>query len=164
MESPDIDKLLGEIREQVRLRRISGDYPPGLEEQLEREFQGIVNRERRDWTAVRDQLERRTSSLTQAFGAITGVTDVNSRFPGGSLVHRAVRKLVRRQTQGLANQIQLASQELVELVRVIAELQMAQEDADRRLVIHLSKNVMERLAVIDHLAIVVRDLERRVGN
>lgn len=80
------------------------------------------------------------------------------------MVHRAVRKLVRRQTQGLANQIQLASQELVELVRVIAELQMAQEDADRRLVIHLSKNVMERLAVIDHLAIVVRDLERRVGN
>lgn len=161
MEKPDIEKLLSEIREQVRVRRIAGDYPPGLEQQLEAEFRGIINRERRDSTTVREQLIEHSNKTTEAFERISGVTPIQSRFPGGSLFHRAIRKVTARQTRGLANQIREATSELANLVNLIVDLQLAQEEADRRLVIHLSKSVIDRLAVVDHLAIVVRELERR---
>lgn len=164
MDAPDIDNLLAEIREQVRIRRIAGDYPPGLEQELEAEFRGLVDRERRDWTSVRKQLIEQTAKVQDAFNQVNGVTAVQSRMPGVSLFHRAIRKLTARQTMGLANQIRHASDELVGLVTVISELQIAQEDADRRLVAHLSKSVLDRLAVVDHLAIIVRDLERRLEN
>ena len=162
METPDVDSLLANIREQVRLRRLNGDYPPGLEEELEAEFRGIVNQERRDWSGVRRRLEERVDAVHRAFGEVNGLGPTQSRIPGGSLLHRLVRKTVARQTTSLAFQVRHASAELVELVSLIAELQMSQEDADRRLVAHLSKSVLDRLAVVDHLAILVRDLERRV--
>ena len=42
MASIDMNAILNEIRENVRLRRIAGEYPPGLENQLEQEFELIM--------------------------------------------------------------------------------------------------------------------------
>ena len=163
MDTPDIENLLKDIREQVRIRRIAGDYPPGLEQELEFEFRGVVDRERRDWTSIRHQLAERSNRVIEAFAQIDGITTTQSRIPGGRIYHSLTRKLFGRQTRGLADQIRGASTELVALVRLIADLQMAQEEADRRLVMHLSKSVLDRLAVVDHLAIVMREIERRTG-
>lgn len=163
MDTPDIEKLLEEIREQVRIRRIAGEYPPGLEQELEIEFKGVVDRERRNWSEVRDQLSERSGRVIEAFAQIDGITTTESRVPGGTIFHGLIRKLFGRQTRCLADQVRRASSELVELVRLIADLQMAQEEADRRLVMHLSKSVLDRLAVVDHLAIVVREIERRTS-
>lgn len=162
MNSPDIDALLAEIREHVRLRRIAGDYPPGLEQELEAEFRGVVDRERRDWTSIQTKLREQTEGLARSLDNITGTTDIQSRIPGGAFFHRVVRRIIGRQTRGLAAQFRHAAEEMAVLITTVSESQQAQEDADRRLVMHLSKAVMERLAVVDHLAIIVRDLERRL--
>lgn len=162
MNSPDIDAILDEVREHVRLRRIAGDYPPGLEQELEAEFRGVVDRERRDWTSIQTKLREQTDGLVKSLDNITGVTDIQSRIPGGTIFHGVVRRIIGRQTRGLATQFRHAAEEMTALVVTISELQQSQEDADRRLVMHLSKTVMERLAVVDHLTIIVRDLERRL--
>lgn len=39
-----MDELLKIIRETVREKRVEGLYPPGLEEELEREFAEVVSR------------------------------------------------------------------------------------------------------------------------
>lgn len=158
----DIDQVLSDIRTRVAERRKNGDYPPGLELQLEAEFRGVVNRERRDWNASRSRLARQMDRVSEAFLCVTGIASVESRIPGGSFAHRFIAKLTGRQVQGIAAQIRTASTELVELVRIIAELQQAQEDADRRLVAHLAKSTLDHLATIDHLAILVSELERRI--
>ena len=162
MAAADIDQLLSEIRTQVEERRRNGDYPPGLELQLEAEFRGVVNRERRDWNAARIRMVEQMERTSNAFSNVTGITSTESRIPGGSFLHRLIARLTGRQVQGVATQIRTASCELVDLVRIIADLQQAQENADRRLVDHLTKSTLDHLAIVDHLAILVTELERRV--
>jgi hypothetical protein len=164
VDSSDIDQLLAEIRTRVAERRKKGDYPPGLEIQLESEFRGIVDRERRDWNASQRRLTEQMTRVSEAFACVTGIVSAESRILGGSFFHRLIARLTGRQVQGVAAQVRTASTELVELVRFIADLQQAQEDADRRLVIHLTKSTLDHLAIVDHLAILVTEIERRVDN
>ena len=107
-----------------------------------------------------EQMER----TSNAFSNVTGITSTESRIPGGSFLHRLIARLTGRQVQGVATQIRTASCELVDLVRIIADLQQAQENADRRLVNHLTKSTLDHLAIVDHLAILVTELERRVDS
>ena len=162
MVKPDIDQLLGDIRERVAQRREAGDYPPGLEQQLEAEFRGLVDRERRHWYATADRLTQQMAVVSTAYSRVNGVTDTVSRLPFGSLFHRFVQKIIGRQVRGLAGQISVASTEMVTLIGLVTQLQLAQEDADRRLVAHLAKTTLSHLAVVDHLAILVTDIERRL--
>lgn len=162
MEKPDIDQLLGDIRAHVAQRRLQGDYPPGLERQLEAEFMGLVDRERRDWYLTTDRLSAQMARVSDAYSQIDGATETGSRIPLGFVFHRLVRRIIGRQVRGLAGQVNIASTEMVELIRMVVELQIAQDDADRRLVAHLAKTTLDHLAVVDHLAILVTELERRL--
>jgi hypothetical protein len=47
-------------------------------------------------------------------------------------------------------------------LRLLAEHAIQQENADKRLVTELSRHVLDRLAVIDHLAIIVQELDSRI--
>ena len=161
MTSPDIEMLLVQIRNRVAQRRLAGDYPPGLEQELEAEFRGVVDRERRDWYATTRRLEAQEQAVMNALARLDGLTGTQSRVPGGSLVHRLIRRLIGRQVLGLAAQVRSVGDETVALLRMVVELQKAQEDADRRLVAHLAKSTVDRLAVVDHLAVMLTDLEKR---
>lgn len=161
VSKPNVDNLLADIRKLVAERRQRGDYPAGLEQELEAEFRGVVDRERRDWVATTRRLEVQQRLVAESLSRLTGVTDTQSRFPGGSAVHLLIRRLIGRQVRGLAAQVRDASEQVAVLVSMVAELQKSQEDADRRLVAHLAKNTLDRMAVVDHLAIVMTDLEKR---
>jgi hypothetical protein len=158
-----IAELLQQIRSQVEERRAAGLYPPGLEQQLEREFAEIIRSTNHRYFAY-EELQFHLKQLEDAFVRLSGQTSTGSQFPGVSLVHRLVRKLISRQILGLAAQVRDVESQVVTVLNLMGEFAKAQQSADNRVVRELSQHVLDRVAVVDHLAILTTELEARVRN
>ena len=163
MTSFDINVILNEIRENVRVRRAAGLYPPGLEQQLEREFAEILSSTNRRYFASKN-LQEQLRLLEDAFGRLSGQISPRSRIPGVSLVHRIIGKLAKRQVLGLTAQIRDVESIVVAVLKMLGEFAESQEAADNRIVRELSQHVLDRVAVVDHLAILTTELEARIRN
>ena len=161
MEQVDVALLLTGIKEQIASKRLSGEYPPGLEQQLEREFAEIMSSTNRRYFASKD-LKVQLRHLEDAFGRLSGQISPQSRIPGMSLVHRLVGKLTKRQVLGLTAQIRDVESLVVIVLKMLGEFAESQEAADSRVVRELSQHVLDRVAVVDHLAILTTELEARV--
>jgi hypothetical protein len=156
-----MDELLGQIRNQVELRRASGLYPPGLEQQLEREFAEIMSSTNRRYFASKD-LTTQITHLESALERLSGRTPSRSRVPGLSLVHRVVEKLTKRQVLGLTAQVRDVESLVIVVLKMLGEFAESQETADSRVVRELSQHVLDRVSVVDHLAILTTELEARI--
>jgi len=158
-----IAELLQQIRSQIDVRRSAGLYPPGLEQQLEREFAQIMSSTNRRYFASKD-LQVQLRLLEDAFGRLSGQISPRSRIPGLSLMHRLVGKLTKRQVLGLTAQVRDVESLIVVVLKMLGEFAESQEAADSRVVRELSQHVLDRVAVVDHLAILTTELEERVRN
>ena len=156
-------ELMQQIRDQIEVRRAAGLYPPGLEQQLEREFAEIMSSTNRRYFASRD-LQAQVRHLEDAFGRLSGQISPRSRIPGLSLVHRLVGKVTKRQILGLTEQIRDVESIVVVVLKMLGDFAESQEEADSRVVRELSQHVLDRVAVVDHLAILITELEARVRN
>ena len=156
-------ELLKQIREQIDERRSDGLYPPGLEQQLEREFAEIMTSTNRRYFASKD-LQVQLQDLEDAFGRLSGHISTQSRIPGMSVVHRLLGKLTKRQVLGLTAQVRDVESLVVIVLKMLGEFAESQEAADSRVVRELSQHVLDRIAVVDHLAILTTELEARVRN
>ena len=145
VESTDIvEAALSRIRERILERRASGDYPPGLEDELDRHYR-----------QVSDSLHGTSPSLRSAAAAAQLVgsrrfaaerISYQSRIPGGGAIHRAVGKATIRQTHGLLQQMQ-------EFSVVTQEALEASLAALRESVVHTHPQLEQRLAYLaDKLA------------
>lgn len=162
LKQVDIEQVLAEIRDDVAKKRSEGSYPPGLENELAAEFQTILSYTKRGITDRNLEISRLAIEIRQNSHGITGLTPAHSRIPGMSVIHRIIRRLVARQTMGLAAQVRASEENKVRLLEILAEQSKSHEDADQRLVTSLSKHVLDRVAVIDHLAILVTELEAKI--
>ena len=162
MKQFDIDKVLAEIRDDVARKRAEGKFPPGLEQELEAEFQTILSFTQRGVIDRTAEIVALSNTIRHSTSEISGLTPTTSRIPGLSLIHRIIRRLVARQTMGLAAQVRASEESKVRLLELLAVQSKAHEDADQRLVESLSKHVLDRVAVIDHLAILVTELETKI--
>ena len=156
-----ISELLQRIHSQIEERRAAGLYPPGLEQQLENEFAEIMSSTNRRYFASND-LQVQLRHLEEAFGRLSGHTSTDSKIPGVSLVHRLFRKLTKRQVLGLTAQVRDVESLIVVVLKMLGEFAESQEAADSRVVRELSQHVLDRVAVVDHLAILTTELEARV--
>jgi hypothetical protein len=163
MEGLDITLLLGKIRSQVVERRAAGLYPPGLEQQLEREFAEIMSSTNRRYFAS-NVLQVQLRHLEEAFVRLSGQISTQSRIPGISLMHRLLGKMTKRQVLGLTAQIRDVESLVIIVLKMLGEFAESQEAADSRVVRELSQHVLDRVAVVDHLAILTTELEARVRN
>jgi len=150
------------IREDVAKKRAAGMYPVGLEEELEAEFRSILAHGRRGVADRNTEVVRLLGEIHQALSEINGLTAAESRIPGLSLVHRVIRRLIARQTMGLASQVRSLEEAQLKLLRILVDQGRVMEDADTSLAAGLSKHVMDRVAVIDHLSVLVTELEARI--
>lgn len=108
----DLDALLTQIRQRAEERRQAGEYPPGLEHDLDVHFRHIVeHRPVRDLDSLHAAMADFESRLTFDPAGIP----VGSRMPGGELLHRTVSKVITRQAGWLAQQLQ----DFAESVRVV---------------------------------------------
>jgi SAM-dependent methyltransferase len=104
LATPDIDDLVARLRERVAARREAGAYPAGLEEEMTAHFRRILHQRRRSQTMpdLDEAIREVRSSLPLEATRIPAV----SGLPGGEVFHRTVARLVRRQTEGVLQQVQ----------------------------------------------------------
>ena len=159
--SVHISDLLERIRNRVEEGRAAGIYPPGLEQQLEHEFAQIMSSTNRRYFASKE-LHTQIDHLEAALNRLSGYTAPHSRIPGVSLIHRLVGKLTRRQVLGLTAQVRDVESLVIVVLKMLGEFAESQEAADSRVVRELSQHVLDRVAVVDHLAILSTELEARI--
>lgn len=162
MEEIDIDDIIHQLQRTVETRRLSGDYPLGLEEQLEAEFDLIMAAVQRREVDT-GGLEQILVAVRTALAAIGTAPPDSSRVPGGSIVHRSSGRLVRRHTSQLADELRRFGDGVAGALDEIRALVEAQRSADQRQLVEVLASLHDRLAVIDHLAASVVDIERRLG-
>jgi hypothetical protein len=160
--SVEFDSLLDRIQERVRARRASGEYPIGLEAQLEAEFDAIlraVTRPEVDTAALAD----RVSAVGQHAHAVASSPPMDSRLPGGSLVHAAAARVVQRHTNQLVDGVRALGASVHDALAEVVRVLDAQRDADQRQLKEVVGAVFDRLATLDHLVEAVAELEARLN-
>lgn len=156
-----VEEIVKVLQDRVAERRAAGDYPVGLEAELEAEFKAILEMTHRgkDHIAALDAGLVRLRDLNSK---VTGRTPVRSRIPGGKLFHRMTERLARRQVQGLANQVRGAQDETLRLLEQVVRQLEEQRLSDERLMNKMANSIMDRIAVIDQLAVAVVEIERQL--
>ena len=161
MDKIDVDEIVMSLQQRVAKRRASVDYPPGLEAQLESEFALIMAAVHRPEMTTRPLDDRIRTLLTSvhSVGAEPGAT---SRLPGGGIVHRTSGRLVRRHTTMLADEVRRIGADTASALDEVRALIEHHRAADERQLLDVVGSIYDRIAVLDHLADVVLDLEQRI--
>lgn len=157
----EIEGIVESLRQKVEARRQQGDYPFGLEAELEAEFDGILAAMRRrelNTTALSDRVDLLRGAVDQ----VTGLTPTGSRIPGGGAVHKVAGRLVSRHTNGLAAGVRAAGHEAVGALVEVVSLFESQQSADERQLAEVVAAVIDRLAVIDQMVSAINEIERRL--
>jgi hypothetical protein len=159
--SDTTEGLITELQKRVRERRAAGDYPAGLEAQLQEEFKNILETTHRGHRDI-NHLESRMHMVRESITRIQGVAGVKSRIPGGSLFHRVIRRLVRRHVSQLGNETRIALKRIESVLQEFETLIKQQQSNDERLLNQTLSGVLDKLAVVDSLSEMVVELESRV--
>lgn len=155
------EEILAELQRRVEQRRQEGKYPPGLEQQLEAEFEAILEVVHRGEDEI-DHIAHLIGVLRSELLSLNGLITPQSRIPFGRTFHRIVGRLVGRQTRGVAQQAQVALQRQLDLVELVQKQLRSQRDADMRVLHQLEIAMRDRLMMVDALAEAVLELERKV--
>ena len=161
MSNSSADGLILELQKRVRERRAAGDYPLGLEAQLEEEFKNILETTHRGHRSI-NHLEVRMHMLRESISHIHGMGGVKSRIPAGSFFHRIIRRLVRRHISQLAKETREALSRVEFVLEEFETLIKQQQSQDERLLNQTLSGVLDKLAVVDTLSEIVVELESRV--
>jgi hypothetical protein len=115
----DLDGALERMRARVEERRRSGDYPPGLEEELARHFEQIAGGKRAgEGLTIREQLEREVHLPVVDTERLA--TAASSFVPGGPRVQGMVARLLQRQAAGILGQVAALTSNLWRGLEVVA--------------------------------------------
>lgn len=135
-DTPDIDELLTQLRVRVAARRRSGEYPAGLEEEMTAHFRRILH-QRRVLRALPD-IEGVVRAVAEALPLSPGKIPLESGIPGGGVMHKAVARLVGRQTTGVLQQVQGFAQPVQ---AALEALKLAIEELNRTLQVDVAHSL-----------------------
>jgi hypothetical protein len=158
----EVDAVIAALRQRIVERRLAGDYPVGLEQQLESEFHGMmraIDRHEIDTSRLGDLADGVRATAHDV--RVVGATD--SRVPGGSAAHGAVGRVVQRHVQPVAESVRQLSTSVADALAETRRLFEAQSAADERQLLDAVAGVLDRLAVLDHLVEITQELEERVA-
>ena len=111
----DVDDLVAALKARVAERRRNGAYPAGLESELDSHFQRIVTHRAEPYDF--EQLRAKMGDLDHALGFSPANINYESSLPGGPALHRAVSKVVSRQTQGILEQVHRFGESVRDVLR-----------------------------------------------
>ena len=111
----DLDEVLERIRDSVQERRDAGDYPPGLEQQLDRHYHHILKGFDAEVEAI-TALRLAVANLRAQSEFDLSRIDTWSRNPIKRFLHRVMGKLTIRQTRGVLDQYKRHSDALDEVL------------------------------------------------
>ncbi len=118
-QAPDLEQLLATLRDRVEQRRAKGEYPPGLEADLDGHFLRLTGDRPPTPAFVLAELDGALDDLDH-FEYRRDAISTSSRLPGGSTMHRAIAKGVGRQIQGVFEQTQDQSRRVVRAMALLA--------------------------------------------
>lgn len=161
---PSLEQLLVTLRERVEQRRQSGQYPPGLEAEMESHFQRITGRPPTP-AFVLAELEQAVAELGR-FEYVRDPLPLHSRVPGGAAMHKIVAKGVSRQIQGVLQQTQAQSRAVARTIALMSTAtNLLAETYDKRVLQQLD-DLQVRLAEenrrVQELLVQVSDIAARV--
>lgn len=161
MNDISVDDLVAQLQERVVARRAAGDYPPGLEQQLEAHFTQML-RQLHEKHSATEVLGLKIGHVGAVLSRLNVEVGNESSIPGVGAVHGMAGAMIRRHTQHVVGQVGSVGNAIQEaLVEVRAVLEQQRHSDDREISMMLSA-VMDRLAVVDHLAELVVDFEDRL--
>lgn len=157
----NVDDVVGALEQRIIERRRLGQYPIGLEAELEFEFDTILAamRRRELSTAV---LAGRVEALRGSVQGVIGTAAADSRVPGGTVIHRVAGRVVGRHTNQLADHVRRIGQESVGVLTEVVRLFEAQRGADERQLNEVIAAVFDRLVVVDEMVTSIGEIERRL--
>lgn len=161
MQEIDVGELVTSIKERVAARRAAGDYPAGLEHQLEAEFDGILRATHRDEVDL-TALRKRTAEVGDAAASVTDHSHLSSRVAGGTALHAAVARLVKRHVNELTKTTRDLGSAVHSSLEEVERVLVASRTADERQLLDVIGAVMDRLAVLDHVVTTLGALEQRI--
>jgi hypothetical protein len=162
LDSDELEAVVADLRSDVARRRAAGEYPPGLEAQLEAEFEAIMRAVHRPEVDTSGILLA-VAAVADSARALGAPPATSSRVPGGSAVHDATARLVRRHTVQLAQEVRRLGDDVSAALAAVAVTLDQQRSADERQLKEVVASLLDRVAIIDHLADAVLELEGRVG-
>jgi hypothetical protein len=161
MNADDVDGIVDELQSRVHARRLAGDYPLGLEQQLEAHFSAMLD-------LLHDQ-ESNTATLSSnidrvgaAIGSLNSTVGTSSRVPGGKVVHEAVAAMIQRHTQQVVGQVGTLGSAVHDSLIEVRDVLDRQRHSDDRNITEVLSAVMDRLAVVDHLSELLLGLSDRL--
>lgn len=153
----DVDELAALLRRRVEERRAAGQYPDGMEAQMEAEFAAIMDqvRSHRSGTMPLVELQDRISARGPVAHGVA---------PSGAkgLVVAGVDRLVAHAVRPIEAELGQVRADLVDAIAVMRQLVDVQRGADERLLNDVLGAVLDRLSALDHLSATVADLESRI--
>jgi SAM-dependent methyltransferase len=147
--TPDIDELVARLRVRVEARRRSGAYPATLEDEMTAHFRRILH-QRRELRPLPD-VQEAVRAAGQALPLQASRIPVTSGLPGGEVIHKAVARIVGRQTQGVIQQVQAFAQPVQAALEALA---MAVSELNRTVQADVAQSfdaLYERQAVQERL-------------
>ncbi len=133
------------LHERVEHRRREGEYPPGLEADLDRHFESLMGERAASTAFLLAELDGAVDDLAH-FEFRRDAIRTESRLPAGSTVHRAIAKGVSRQIQGVLEQTQDQSRKVVRTVALMARATSMLADAYDRNVLQQLDDLQVQLA------------------
>lgn len=100
---PSVDDLVAQLKAKVEERRRRGEYPADLEDRLSEHFRRIAAMRPPGFDPV--PMQQRLALIEKSFQFDAGKVNAASRLPGGSILHKTVAKMVRRQTDEIFEQV-----------------------------------------------------------
>ena len=116
-EPAPIDDLIERLRARVDERRAAGEYPEGLEEQLDEHFRRIAFHRARVDT---EKLHRAVQTFEERIDFAPHEIAIESGVPGGELLHKAINKAMNRQRQAVLEQCATFADAVRDVVRELA--------------------------------------------
>jgi hypothetical protein len=163
-QSSTVAEALKTIERKVAERRATGEYPAGLEEQLDRWFKEFLRTAHDNTGADLTELRQRQADLNGMHGFSAARIDYSSRNPVAGFVHKATGAAVRRQTEAILAQNQEFADQVRRTVDAVADVleRVSGAHSSEALSATLS-GILDRLAVVDQLVVRVGDLEKRLA-
>ncbi len=162
MRDITITELMERIKNEVAAKRLDGSYPPGLEAQLEAEFDSIMAQTSQKRQSRLQDFVNRIEVLRSKAKAVTDRTDTQSRLPGGTLFHKSCELLTRRQFRGLSNQIRDLNLETIQIIEDLCIQVESSTNFENDLARELSMIVLDKIAIVDHLVFSLENMNQRL--
>jgi 2-polyprenyl-3-methyl-5-hydroxy-6-metoxy-1,4-benzoquinol methylase len=147
--SPDLERLLAALRDRVEQRRAAGEYPPGVEADLDGHFARLTGNRPPTPAFLLADLDQALDDL-EHFEFRRAAIGVDSRIPGGSFFHRTVAKGVSRQIEGVLAQTQQQSHRVARTIALAARATNMLADAYDTRVIQQLDDLQAQLALEQH--------------